>query len=67
MKDQVNNIERKIDTLYDAFIGSELQPNGYVKRLEKIEKHQETDKRQKWMFAGGVAVLGFLFNLWGKL
>ena len=42
MKDQVNNIERKIDTLYDAFIGSELQPNGYIKRLEKIEKHQET-------------------------
>ena len=67
MQKQVDNIEAKVDEMYKSIVGSELNPNGLIKRVKTIEDYQNKDKKQKWMVAGGFAVLGLLSKFWDKI
>jgi hypothetical protein len=67
MQEQINNIEKKVDKLYDSIIGSDLQPNGINPRLQKVEEYQSKDKKQKWMVAGAALLLGTIAKFWKDL
>jgi len=60
MQEQIDNMEVKIDKMYDAFVGSELNDNSFMKRIARVEKYQSKDKKQKWMVAGIALTLGTL-------
>lgn len=60
MQEQINNIETKVDKMYDALVGSDLIPNGVIGRVDKIEEYQGKDKKQKWVALGVFGVLAFL-------
>jgi len=64
MQKQVDNIEAKVDKMYDALVGSELNPNGLIDRVKHIEKQQESIKKRHWMVAGGISVISFLISLY---
>lgn len=59
MQEQINNMEKKIDKLYDAVVGDEIRP-GMKSRLEDVEQYQNRDKKQKWTILGGISVLVIL-------
>ena len=55
-----------------AICGSEkIGVNGLIKKVNRNRDYIEKDKKQKWMIAGGVAVISFLFgliiSLWNKI
>lgn len=63
MQRQVDNIELKVNKMYDALVGSDLNPEGLIDRVKHIEKQQESIKKRHWMVAGGVSVISFLISL----
>lgn len=67
MQEQLDTIEKKLDTITTALIGNEFNSKGLVHRVEAVEKYQESDKKEKWMVAGGVIVIGGLIKFWDKL
>lgn len=64
---EAKTTDQKIDAIYDALTGTELNPNGLIPRIERLEKYQARDKKQKWVAAGGFSVLGVLAKFWDKL
>ena len=48
-KDRMNVVEKKIQALCEAFLGSDLRPNGFIDRLEKSNKRI---RRVEWIGAG---------------
>lgn len=62
MQQQVNNIEKDLKEVKAALLGNEYNPNGFVKRVEKLEKYQSNDKKQKWTLAGIGLALGFVLK-----
>lgn len=63
MQKQVDTIEQDIKVIKEALLGSEFNKDGLISRVEKIEKYQATDRKHKFLIAGGAATLGFLLNL----
>jgi hypothetical protein len=57
MQQQLNDMEKKLDSIHDALVGSKLNPKGVIKRVEEVEAYQSRDKKQKWMVAGGFIVI----------
>jgi hypothetical protein len=64
MNNQLNNIETDIKELKDFLIGSDLNKNGFINRVESLEKYQSNDKKQKWTLAGIGLAIGFLLKFW---
>lgn len=62
MQEQVNNIERDLKEVKEALLGNEYNPNGFIKRVEKVEKYQANDKKQKWTLAGVGLAIGFILK-----
>ena len=58
----MDNIEIKVDEIRAALLGNEYNKQGLLQRLEAIEDYQRSDKRFKWMVAGGVSVISFLIG-----
>ncbi len=67
MQQQINDIESDVKEIKALLIGNEYNDNSLIKRVKEVEDYQKKDRKQKYMFAGGAAVLGFLFNLWQRL
>ena len=67
MQDQIDNMEVKIDKMYDALVGTELNPNVLIKRVESTEKYISKSKKQKWIAAGVLATLGTIGKFWDKI
>ena len=67
MQEQMNNMQQDLKEVKAALLGSEYNDVGIIGRIEKIEDHQNKDKRYKWMIAGGAAVVSFLVTIWGKI
>ncbi len=67
MQEQVNKIEKQINSIHEALIGNDYNDNGLINRVKKVEKYQATDKKQKWTIAGVGIALGFILKMWGKL
>lgn len=61
------NQQQILDTLTQlkmAVCGSErIGFEGLVPKVNRHEKYIENDKRQKWMIAGAVGVISFLFSV----
>lgn len=61
------NQQAILDTLTQlkmAVCGSEkIGVEGLVPKVIRHEKYIESDKRQKWMIAGGIGVVSFLLSL----
>ena len=64
MQNQINNIEKDVKELREALIGNDFNPNGFVKRVEILEKYQSNDKKQKWTLAGIGLAIGFILKFW---
>lgn len=64
MREQVDNIEAKVNKMYDALVGSELNPEGLIDRVKNIEEQQESIKKRHWMVAGAISVISFLISLY---
>lgn len=71
MEERLKAIESTQQTILDAVTqlkmavcGSEkLGFEGLVPKVNRHEKYIENDKRQKWMIAGAVGVISFLFSV----
>lgn len=58
MSDQVEDISKKVDRLFDAICGDEETGHkGIVKRIENIEKWRDEINIMKWKAIGAVCVL----------
>lgn len=58
MSDQVEDISKKVDRLFDAICGDEQTGHkGIVERIESIEKWREEINIMKWKAIGAVCVL----------
>ena len=64
MQEQLNNIEREVKELKEALVGNDFNSNGFIKRVEEVEKYQSNDKKQKWTVAGIGLAIGFLLKFW---
>lgn len=60
MQEQIDKMEKKVDQIHNALVGSDLNPNGLISRIDDIEDYQSKDKKQKWVALGGFGVLAFL-------
>jgi hypothetical protein len=67
MQDQLTKIERQVNSIHEALIGNEYNGEGLIDRVKKVEKYQESDKRQKWTIAGVGITIGFILKFWDKL
>jgi len=64
MQQQINNIETDVKVLKEFLIGSDLNKNGFIQRVEAVEKYQSSDKKQKWTLGGIAIAIGFLLKFW---
>lgn len=67
MQEQLDNMQSDIKEMKEALLGNPYGQKGLVHRVEAIECYQQKDKKQKWMIAGGAAVIGFLVKFWDKI
>ena len=67
MQEQVNRIERQVNSIHEALIGNDYNDNGLIDRVKKVEKYQMNDSRQKWTIAGIGISFGFLLKFWEKI
>jgi succinate dehydrogenase/fumarate reductase-like Fe-S protein len=59
-----NTILEAVTELKMAVCGSDkIGVEGLVSKVCKHDRYIETDKRQKWMIAGGVAVVTFIISI----
>lgn len=64
LKETQNTILEMVTELKMAVIGSDkIGVDGLVQKVMKHEKYIDNDKRQKWMIAGGVAVISFIISI----
>ena len=66
MQRQINNIEKKVDKLYDAVVGDDIR-EGVVDRLKKVENYQSKDKKLKWTAIGAIGLMGVFLKYWDKI
>ena len=67
MQTQVNNIEKKVDKLYEAMIGDEFR-EGIVGEVKKNTQHRKDSIKTSGFIAGGSIVLGGLLGkFWDKV
>lgn len=67
MREEWYDMQQDIKEIKTAILGSKLNPNGMISRLDKVESIQDAANKRNWMITGGAVVLTFLFNLWGRL
>ncbi len=61
MQEQLNNIERKVEQMCDALLGTDFTNNqGLIDKVEKHNKYIENDKKFKWTIAGILMVLALV-------
>ena len=67
MQQQVNNIEKKVDKMYEAFIGNEFN-EGVISEVKRNSKHRKNAFKVNGFIAGIAIVLGSaitkFFHLW---
>lgn len=64
IEDTQRTILEAVTELKMAVCGSDkIGVEGLVSKVFKHEKYIDSDKRQKWMIAGGIAVITFIFSL----
>jgi len=66
-KEQFNQMQTQMSEMHTAICGSRLNPNGLIQRMDKVERYQSKDKKQKWIVLGGIAALGGLKAGWGAV
>ena len=57
------NQTKKLDAIYDAIVGTELNPNGLIQRMEKVEKDNANTKKLRWTIAGAATIITAIFKL----
>ena len=67
MQQQVNNIEKKVDKLYEAMIGDEFR-EGIVGEVKKNTKHRKDSVKTSGFIAGASIIFGGLLGkFWDKI
>ena len=61
------DLKNKIDSIHEAIVGSALQPNGILKRLDELEKLKTEFKRFKFIGVGVITIIGLLLKVYGKI
>jgi hypothetical protein len=59
MQEQIDKMEKKVDQIHDALVGTKLNPKGLMSRVGDVEDYQSKDKKHKWMALGAIGVLTF--------
>lgn len=67
MQKQIDKIEKDVQEMKNFLLGDEYNENGLKSRVNKIEEYQSKDKKQKYMIAGGAAVIGLVGKFWDKI
>lgn len=67
MKEQVDNIEKTVNEIKVALLGNEYNDKGLVHRVKEVEDYQLKDKKQKWMIAGALALIGIIGRFWKEI
>lgn len=67
MQEQVSKIEKQVNEMHSALMGTKYGQKGLVERVDGIEKYQMNDKKQKWTIAGVGISLGFILKFWDKI
>ena len=62
MQDQINEMNRKVDAIHEALIGTEYGQDGLVDRVGRLEKYKIKDQKQKWVAVGVFAAITALFK-----
>ena len=60
---QIEHLQKDVKEVKDALLGNEYNPNGFAKRVEKLEEYQQKDKKHKWTLAGIGLAIGFFIKL----
>lgn len=63
MEEKLNNIEQKIDRIEKALLGDGFGNEGYMQRLQEIEKHVEETKQRVWTERGILISLSAIWAL----
>jgi len=63
MEDNLNNIEQKVDRIEKALLGDGFGNEGYMQRLQDIEKHVEENKQRMWTERGIIISLSAIWAL----
>jgi hypothetical protein len=71
MEEKLNNIEQKIDRIEKALLGDGFGNEGYMQRLQEIEKHVEETKQRVWTERGILislsAVWALIVKFWDNI
>ena len=71
MEEKLNNIEQKIDRIEKALLGDGFGNEGYMQRLQEIEKHVEETKQRVWVERGILislsAVWALIVKFWDNI
>jgi hypothetical protein len=71
MEEKLNNIEQKVDRIEKALLGDGFGNEGYMQRLQDIEKHVEENKQRVWTERGIIISLSAMWALvvkfWDKI
>tara|TARA_R110001632_G_scaffold195229_1_gene316819 strand:- start:2200 stop:2382 length:183 start_codon:yes stop_codon:yes gene_type:complete len=59
----MENQEQKIDAIYDAIVGSDLNPNGLINRMDKLEKFKAASMKAIWTVGGVILAIGTILKL----
>lgn len=62
-EDKLNNIEQKVDRIEKALLGDGFGNEGYMQRLQDIEKHVEENKQRMWTERGIIISLSAIWAL----
>lgn len=63
MEEKINNIEQKVDRIEKALLGDGFGNEGYMQRLQDIEKHVEENKQRVWTERGIIISLSAIWAL----
>ncbi len=62
-----SEMNSKVIDIHKALIGDNYGNNGYIDRIQKLEKNQRKYEKIKWMIIGGSAVLSAIVGFLSKL
>jgi hypothetical protein len=62
-EEKLNNIEQKVDRIEKALLGDGFGNEGYMQRLQDIEKHVEENKQRMWTERGIIISLSAIWAL----
>lgn len=63
MEEKINSIEQKVDRIEKALLGDGFGNEGYMQRLQDIEKHVEENKQRVWTERGIIISLSAIWAL----